>query len=90
MLCVWIVLETGYDCYHKKQKVRAKWKEHTPTSHLNNISFWVRQHCKVYMTTFQHYWWRKTSGAPLCIISGKSEPKSLVGGDNQVILSQRH
>ena len=37
--------------------------------------FWFdlmsHQHCKGYMVTFQLYWWKKTSGAPSCIISGK-------------------
>ena len=32
----------------------------------------LHQYCNGYMATFQLYWWRKTSGAPLCIISGMS------------------
>ena len=44
--------------------------------YLNAIIFvWVltlHQHCKGYIATFQLYWWRKTSGAPSCIVSGMS------------------
>ena len=34
------------------------------------LSFTSHQQCKGYLATFQLYWWRKTLGAPPCIISG--------------------
>ena len=36
------------------------------------FGFTSHQHCKGYMANLQLYWWRKTTSAPLWIISGTS------------------
>ena len=41
-----------------------------------SFDFTLHQHCKGYIATINLYWWRKISGAPLCIISGTSRHPS--------------
>ena len=55
------------------------WKQY-----VGLLGFYMHQHCKGYMATFQLYWWRKTSGAPPCI-NQHSEFKVL-GGTNYLFI----
>ena len=55
------------------------WIKHSPLV-IVRLGFMSHQHRKGYMATFQRYWWRKTSDAPQCIISGTSEHLSRTTG----------
>jgi hypothetical protein len=50
----------------------------TNTSHFFLVGFYVAQTQDMlgHMAAFQLYRWRKTSGAPLCIIQGSNEHQS--------------